>query len=227
MVRQPRKRYKYEKARFLRERKGLSYNEIKKDLGVSKSTVSLWCRDIQLSEKQNERLRYNRLNSPKLGALANRIKREKEIEIIRNKARKEINKMNLDAFKIAGTILYWAEGAKTQSTGLSNSDPKIIEFIVCWFKKFFNIKPHQITAHLHIYYGNDDLRIKKFWSKTTGIPLRNFGKSFIKPKGTGHRTNILPNGVIKIRIKGKGTENLRHRIITWSEKIYRLSKKYK
>jgi hypothetical protein len=96
-----------------------------------------------------------------------------------------------------------------------------------WLNKIFNIKPNQIKAYLHIHYGDDDKRIKKYWSKLTGIPLVNFGKSFIKPKGTGHRTNILRNGIIKIRVAGKGTENLRHRILAWSEKIYELSKKYK
>lgn len=227
MVQFLRKRYEYEKARFLRKRKGLSYNEIKKELNVSKSIISLWCRDIQLSKKQKERLRRNWLNSPKLGALANRIKREKEIAIIKNKAKQEIYKFNLDSFKIAGTVLYWAEGTKTQSTAISNSDPRTIEFIIRWFKRIFNINPQQIGAHLHIHYGDDDKRIKRYWSRLTGIPLKNFGKSFIKPKGTGHRTNILPNGIIKIRVKGKGTENLRHRIMAWVETIYELSDKYK
>jgi len=227
MVQKPRKRYEYEKARFLRKRKGLSYNEIKKELNLSKSTISFWCKDILLSEKQQERLKHNQMNNQKMGALANKIKREKEIKIIKDSARKEIQEMGLNAFKIAGAVLYWAEGTKTQNTGISNADPRTIEFMMRWLNKIFNKKPSQIKAYLHIHYGDDDKRIKKYWSKLTGIPLINFGKSFIKPKGTGHRTNILPNGIIKIRIAGKGTENLRHRILTWSEKIYELSKKYK
>lgn len=223
MVQSPRKRFEYEKARFLRK-KGRSYNDIKKELGLSKSTVSLWCRDIKLTNQQRDTLLHSskRMIAQRLGAKANHEKREKEIAFVRDVAKKEIVSLIPDSFQVAGAMLYWAEGTKTQSTAVSNSDPRIIKFMVLWFNKFFQINPKQITAHLHIHYGNDENKIKKFWSTLTGIPLNNFGKSFIKPVGTGHRTNILPNGVIKIRVKGVGTENLRHRIIAWSEKIYEM-----
>lgn len=158
----------------------------------------------------------------KLGALANKIKREKEVEEIKKIAREEICNLSQEAFVVAGAMLYWAEGVKTNGTAVVNSDPRIIKFMIRWWSTMFNIKPDRIKAHLHIHYGNDDKKIKKFWAKLTGIPLENFGKSFIKPKGTGHRTNILPNGIIKVRVAGKGSEDLRHRIITWAEKICEL-----
>ena len=223
VVQNPRKRYEYEKARLLRK-KGCAYNDIKKELGLSKSTISLWCRDVKLTNQQRAALMYSskRMAAQKLGAKANHEKREKEIAVIREIAKKEIVNLMPKAFQVAGAMLYWAEGTKTQSTAVSNSDPRIIKFMVHWFDKFFQITPKQLKAHLHIHYGNDEKKIKKFWSTLTGIPLDNFGKSFIKPKGTGHRTNILPNGIIKIRVKGVGTENLRHRIIAWSEKIYEI-----
>lgn len=224
MVRYPRKRYEYEKARFLRK-KGYAYNDIKKELGVSKSSVSLWCRDVVLTEEHRRALfiRSRKMIGQKLGALANKVKREKEIAIVRKKAKEEIKKINKEELQIAGTMLYWAEGTKTKNTAVSNSNPMVIKFMVDWFKNVFNIAPESIKAHLHIHYGNDEQKIKKYWANLTGIPLSNFGKSFVKPKGTGHRTNILPNGVIKIRVSGTGTEDLRHRILAWTEKIYELS----
>ncbi len=223
MVQSPRKRFEYEKARFMRE-KGKSYNDIKKELCLSKSTISLWCRDVKLTSQQKAALLHSskRMIAQQLGARANHEKREKEIAFVRNTAKREIVNLTTGAFKVAGAMLYWAEGTKTQSAAVSNSDPRIIKFMVRWFDKFFQVTPEQFTAHLHIHYGNDENKIKKFWSTLTGIPLKNFGKSFIKPRGTGHRTNILPNGIIKIRVKGVGTENLRHRIIAWSEKVYEI-----
>jgi len=225
MVENPRKRYPYERARFLRAR-GFSYNYIKHELRLSKSTISLWCRDIRLSEKYQRLLENRRKKNIIRGTSANRIKRLKEIEEVRRRAKQEIRKLSREAHKIAGAMLYWAEGTKTQSTAVSNSDPRIIEFMVGWLKHVFRIPPSRLKAHLHIHYGNDEKKIKKYWSTNTRIPLKNFGKSFIKPKGTGHRTNILPNGVIKIRVKGIGTEDLRHRILAWSEKIYELGRQY-
>jgi len=224
VVQNPRKRYEYEKARLLR-RKGYAYNDIRRELGISKSTISLWCRDVELSKRHKEILlrRARKMILFKLGALANKENRAKEVEIIKNVARDEIKKVNEEAFKIAGAILYWAEGSKRCNTAISNSDPRIVKFMVAWWSKFFGIKPPNLKAYLHIHYGNDEKKIKKFWSDLTNIPLENFGKSFIKPKGTGHRTNILPNGVIRVGVKGKGVVNLRHRILAWIEKIYDLS----
>ncbi|MBI4086291.1 MAG: hypothetical protein HY433_03590 [Candidatus Liptonbacteria bacterium] len=225
MVQNPQKRFAYEKARLLR-RRGLSYNEIKAKLGVSKSSVSLWCRDIKLSNKQNARLRDRSAAVFKLGAIANHEKRKKEIFAIKEIGGKEITILNRDAFKMLGAILYWCEGTKNQNTAVVNSDPRIIEFAVAWFKEICGVPPSQLKAYLHIHYGNDEKKIIKFWSQLTNIPLKNFGKTFIKPKGTGHRTNILPNGIIRIGVTGPGTSDLRHKIFSWAEKIYELSKAY-
>lgn len=228
MVQNPRKRFEYEKVRFFRS-KGYSYREIKKEIKVSKSSISLWCRDVKLSPEQKKNLKERGFNNLLLSvekrAKILRERREKEILAIRELAKKEIRYLNFENFKITGTALYWAEGAKTSGTCVSNSDPKIIKFMVDWFNKVLEIPPVRLKAHLHIHYRNDDKKIKKYWSKLTRIPLKNFGKSFIKPKGTGHRTNILPNGVIKIRVLGKGSGDLRHRILAWSEKIYELGVK--
>jgi len=123
-------------------------------------------------------------------------------------------------------MLYWAEGCKTVGLSITNSDKRIILFMIKWLEKVLKINiKKQIKAHLHIHVGDDDLKIKKYWSKITGIPLHNFGKSFIKSQGTGHRKNILPNGIMRIRVYGKGMENLRHKIMTWVDEIYRVALK--
>jgi intein-encoded DNA endonuclease-like protein len=44
-----------ESARGLRK-KGLSYNEIRKEIPVAKSTISQWCKDIELTSEQKDRL---------------------------------------------------------------------------------------------------------------------------------------------------------------------------
>ena len=225
MVRKPKNRYLYENVRFLRK-KGWSYNEIQRKLATSKGNISLWCRDIELTPKQKEQLGKKYLTAPRLGGLANHQKREKEIYEVRESAVKEIILLDSEAFRIAGTMLYWAEGAKTNSVSISNSDPKMIKFMMRWFEQIFNLQPERLKASLHIHYGNDESRIKKYWSRLTRIPLKNFGKCFIKPKGTGHRTHILPNGIIRIRVCGSGVENMRHRVLAWANKVHELSEQY-
>lgn len=53
---------------------------------------------------------------------------------------------------------------------------------------------------LNIYPQQNELKIKKFWSEPTGIPLTNFGKSYIKPISTGYKKNNLYYGTARIEI---------------------------
>ncbi len=50
------KTHERELARRLRQEEGAAVGEIAERLGVSKSSVSLWVRDIELSEAQQEAL---------------------------------------------------------------------------------------------------------------------------------------------------------------------------
>jgi len=52
----------YEKAIQLR-RDGLSYGDILQHVPVGNGTISRWCHNIQLTEKQKERLRQNKSNT--------------------------------------------------------------------------------------------------------------------------------------------------------------------
>jgi len=82
--------------------------------------------------------------------------------------------------------------------------------MVKWFKEVLKISPETLKANLNIYPQQNEQEIKQFWSELTGIPLENFGKSYIKPLSKGYKKNNLYYGTIKIRVL-KGT-NLRYRV---------------
>lgn len=195
-------------------RQGLSYNEILQKVSVAKSSVSLWCQDIELTNQQKERLNKKRKEHLQgLGPLL-ALKRQKEICRIKEIAKKQISCLTPYEFKIAGAMLYWAEGTKAKGHGveITNSDPEMIKFMIHWFKEVLGVSPKEIKACLNIHINQDDETIKRYWSEITGISLSNFGKSYIKPEGTGHRKNLLHNGVIRIRVGGG---NLRQRVMAW------------
>ena len=223
MVRKPKNKILYDNVRALRK-EGFSYGNIAKKYSTSKSNISLWCKDIKLSQEQYDKLIANRSGILGLGSKRLHEIRELEIAKVKESAIKEIGVRTIDDFTffVAGAMLYWAEGSKTSGLYVANSDERVILFMLKWFKKFLCINVDQIKMHLHIHLKDNDLEIKKYWSKLTGIPLKNFGKSFIKPAGTGHRKNILPHGIIRVQIYGKGVENLRHRVMAWVEQIYKL-----
>lgn len=202
-------------------KQGLSYNEILLKVPVAKGSISLWCRDIELTSAQKDRLEKKRERNLQriinLGPKAIARKRKKEIRKIKIEAKKEIHPLTLYELKIVGAMIYWAEGSKSGGVRISNSDPKLIKFIVRWLKEVCKVSPKRLRACLNIHANQNDKKIKKYWSKITEIPLEQFGKSYIKPEGTGHRKNILHNGVIGIQF---GSEDLRHRIMAWIRTLY-------
>jgi len=195
-------------------RKGLSYNEIKKEIGVSKSTLSLWLKTVPLTIKQKERLYTKSVLILARGPQSQKERRLKEIEQIISEAEKEIRlPMSLETYRLFGAALYWAEGKKTNNFAVTNSDPYFILFMVRWFEKIFGVQPKNLKARLNIYSQQNELKIKQFWSQLTGIPINNFGKSFVKPKNKGYKKNNLYYGTIEIQVP-KGTD-MRHRVFGW------------
>lgn len=203
-------------------RQGLSYKEIKEKTPfiISKSTLSDWCKDIELTTKQKNRLnklfKDGNYRGRLLGSKKNQLVRAKEVEEIRKKAKSEIPSLSKNEFWLAGLMLYWAEGNKKRSVGISNSDPELIRFIIRWFRSVCGVSDERFKIYLNIHSGQDDRQIKEFWSSVIGIPVSQFGKSYIKKEGTGHRKNILYNGTIKIQVCNK---NLLYKILGWIEGI--------
>ncbi len=190
-----------EKASDLRKR-GLSYKDILKTVPVSKSTISRWCKDISLTKEQKSAL-GRRYDVALRGSKAVQSKRRAEVEKITEVAKAEI-----------GTMLYWAEGNKTEFAGVTNSDPDLIRVMMKWFRDICKVPEDKFRAHLHIHSGQDEIKMKEYWSEVAGIPLGQFGKSFVKKEGSGHRKNVLYNGTIKINVFNK---NLLHKILGWIE----------
>ena len=193
---------------------GLSYNEILKKIPVAKSTVSLWCRYVKLTTAQRKILdnrKYNGLAGIK--AIQN-IFWGRRCEAFLSGVSLSNRLKKRDTRFIAGLMLYWAEGSKSSGgASIANSDPRIIKFMVRWFNEFFEIKPEEFTIHLHLHSGQDENKMKFYWSKITDVPLQNFCKSFVKPEGSGYRKNILYNGTVKLTVKRKGSTYLLFKIL--------------
>jgi transposase-like protein len=99
-------------ARRMRRDEGRSVKEIARLVGVSRSSVSLWVRDIQLTPEQEAELdaRDPVRNGRQIGAAANiergRLRRRGYQLAGRRRARQ------LEPLYVAGCMLYWAEGWK-------------------------------------------------------------------------------------------------------------------
>src|SRR5688500_2668112 len=125
---------------------GMSVREIEKELGVSRSSVSLWVRDIELTEVQKANLwtRQRFYDSKKLGATANAVRfREQRLQyqqVGRAKAR-EGNPLHH-----AGCMLYWAEGEKSKNTlNFVNSDANMMLLFIQFLREEMQVADDKIS----------------------------------------------------------------------------------
>ncbi len=202
-----------QKAVVLR-RQGLSYNEIRKKIGISKSTLSLWLKSVPLKPEHRKRLYTKQIQILSRGPSSQKERRRKEINKIIEDAEAEIARpITEQAFKLFGAAIYWGEGSKGNRLQVTNSDPHLILFTVAWIEKTLGISRNNLKAWLNIYPQQSDINIKRFWSDLTGIPMKNFGKSYIKPLSKGYKKHNLYYGTIRVEAPKSG--NYTHRIYGW------------
>jgi len=203
-------------ARKLRQ-EGRGVKTIANELKVSSSTVSLWCRDIKLTEKQIHQLEMNS-HDPYYGRRLGYVLKQQQIRKdrtvkIQDEARKIIGEINERELLIAGVALYWAEGfKKDKMVGFSNTDPKMVKFILLWLQVCLKVKKENIKLRLvinesHKYRVED---IHKYWETVTGVAKENFYKPTFQ-KVSWKKTYENPEeyfGVLRVRVL-KSTDLLR------------------
>lgn len=176
----------------------MSYSQIKKTLGVSKSTLSYWLRDYPLSKERINELRGR--SETRIEKFRETMKRKRERRLngfYREEKRKWLPLSKRELF-IAGLFLYWGEGGKTvrQTISLNNTDPQVMKFTLYWLIEALEIPEEKIRVYLHLYSDMDIRKEMGFWSKELKIPLSRFVKPYIKEskkadidhKGFGHGT---------------------------------------
>ncbi|HEV3013264.1 MAG TPA: hypothetical protein VG499_08325 [Actinomycetota bacterium] len=161
-----------QQARQLR-RTGLPLAEIAAHLGVAKSSVSLWVRDVEFSPLP--RPPRGRRRDP------NALQRRKRAEIDRlvEEGRAQIGRLSEREFLVAGVALYAGEGAKRDgAVKFANSDPRMIAFYCAWLRRFFEIDEARLRVRLYLHEGLDLDASVAFWSELTGIPPSQFQKPY-------------------------------------------------
>ena len=206
------------KATTLRTKEGLSYGSIAKQLKISKSTVSYWLRTVKITHKQQKKLYSNQVIHLNTGPNSQKNRRIREVDRIIEEATLEIKKpLSMETYRLFGAALYWAEGSKKSMFDMTNSDPYLILFWVKWLDKIFNIPAIELKPWLNIYPQQDEKKIKKFWSELTGIPVNNFGKSYVKPFSKNYKKNNLYYGTIRVSVR-KSTD-YRYRVYAWTQAV--------
>lgn len=197
------------RARALRE-KGLSYDQIVAELGVSKSTVSAWVSDMP----RPAQLSYEECCKRQAAAVARywaheRPVREAKREAARIGAAAQIGELTDREIVIAGAIAYWCEGAKNKPhrrhdrVNFTNSDPALIRFFLV-FLAVAGIERDNLIFRLHIHESADIERAQRFWLEVTGADAAQFRRPTLKrhnPKTVRKNTGEGYHGCLRVEVR--------------------------
>ncbi len=195
-----------DEARRLR-RDGWSLRTISKKINCSKSSVSQWIRDINLTSVQISKLksaqdrgRAKAANHPN----SSRVKWARIREEAISSARKELpSHISFLHLKLIGAVLYWAEGY-TASRNLfifANSDPAMICLMKLFLEQVCKVPPDQFRGRVNIHPHLDIKAAEKYWSKVSKISIRRFHKPLLAvSKASKQKRKTLPYGTFRIVI---------------------------
>ncbi len=173
------------RARELRQQ-GLDYEEIAGALGVSKSSVSLWVRDMPRPARLSyEESRKRAAEGARRYWAAERPVREARREAARAAAAAEIGDLSPREVLLVGAVAYWCEGTKSKRHNISerlcfvNSDPGLIKLFL-GFLRVAEAEWSTLRFRVQIHERADVLAAEQFWLRVTGADPAQFHSTQLK-----------------------------------------------
>src|ERR1700722_14887575 len=173
------------RARELRAQ-GLDYEDIAAALGVSKSSVSLWVRDMPRPARLSyEECCKRSAEGSRLYWETERAAREARREEVRAAAAAQIGVLSKREILIAGAIAYWCEGTKSKThrrqecVVFINSDPGLIKFFLL-FLDAAGVEPTRLRFRVHIHETADVSAAEEFWRDVTAADPAQFQRTTLK-----------------------------------------------
>jgi predicted transcriptional regulator len=200
---------------------GYSINLISERLNVSKSSVSVWVRNVDVPEDKLARLKRNSNSRQTIEKRrTTRLKNEKiKRDLVIEEAKQSIPRIDNLNLWLIGVMLYWAEGGKTQRlVRFSNGDPEMIKIMMEFFRRTCSVPESKFRGYIHIHPQLDFKEAEKYWSDVTDIPLKQFFKTYrIQNKSSKNKKDTLPYGVLDIYVMDT---KLFYKINGWAKGIF-------
>ncbi|MEA2901482.1 MAG: hypothetical protein QOH36_1369 [Actinomycetota bacterium] len=205
-------------------RAGLSYREIRDELSVSKSTLSLWLRDVPLSDEQRDAMVRRAVGLSVSRADANRALRTRRRVEMQAAARAQVGTLAESELFVAGVVAYWAEGAKNkpwrmgEGVKFMNSDPALIRVFLAWLR-LVDVSVDRLVFRLYIHESGDVAGSVGFWSEVVGVSADKVTTTLKRhnPRTVRKNTEDDYHGCLAIYVRRSAELNLR--IAGWFEGI--------
>ncbi|MDH6226541.1 MULTISPECIES: hypothetical protein [Streptomyces] len=192
-------------ARRLR-RQGWTYDQIQMELGCSKSSISLWVRDLPKPERKRTRDDASAIG--RRGWEVRLRMREEERERTKVAARQEVGELSERELFIIGVALYWAEGSKDkpysrrETVTFVNSDPTMIELYLRWLG-LLGVERSRLRFHVMIHESADVPAAERFWRELVGADPAAFYKTNLKkhnPRTVRKNTGDGYRGCLAVKV---------------------------
>lgn len=202
----------YEQAVQFRKR-GFTYSEISKIVGVSKGTVSAWLSKKAFSKKVRveNTLRAARDNVQRIQLVNKARARERTTRYkeAQKSAQTEYRHYSKDPAFIAGLVAYMALGDQTHPSRIrfSSTSPSLHRLFARFCHSYLGTKNKDIRFWIIIPSSLKEEKERRHWSRKTGIPLPSFYRTQYIPNkktaralqhGTGN--TIIGNTVLKKKL---------------------------
>ncbi|MGW5130248.1 hypothetical protein [Streptomyces sp. NPDC004135] len=162
---------------------GWTYDRIEVELGCSRSSVSLWVRDLPKPEPRYTPEEQRALMREGLARL--RATQDEERKQTRADAAQEVGELTDRELFLAGVALYWAEGAKSKPYArrerivFVNSDPGVIQVYLAWLD-LLGVARERLSLRVLIHESADVEAAHRFWAGLADVDPSSFAKPTLK-----------------------------------------------
>ncbi|MEU2789351.1 hypothetical protein [Streptomyces sp. NPDC007100] len=195
------------RARELRGQ-GMTYDEIQVELGVSKSSISLWVRDLPKPPPRRTLAEQAQLASRKRWEHERPI-REENRRRTKEAARAAIGDLTDRELFLVGVGLYWSEGSKDKPYArrevvvFVNSDPSMILLYLAWLD-LLEVSADRRCYSVMIHESADVGAAEHYWAELVQADGSRFGKTVLKkhnPKTVRKNVSESYRGCLVVRVR--------------------------
>ncbi len=192
-----------EAARRLRREEGLALRVIAARLGVAVSSVSVWTRDIELTEAQHARLRQaNPIYNQQLRGQAGRSASARAARLAAQEHGRGMARQGIPEH-LAGCMLHWAEGSNARnSVVFTNSDPEMLRAYLRFLRGPCQVEDDRISlsVNCHLNNGLSVDEIEAWWLAQLGLPASALRAATVNRPSSASRwgRNVLVYGTARL-----------------------------
>jgi transcriptional regulator with XRE-family HTH domain len=199
---------------------GWTYDQIEAELGCSRSSVSLWVRDLPKPERKRSHKEAAAI--ARKGWEAKLRVRDEERQRTKETAKQAVGSMSDRELFLVGVGLYWAEGCKDkpydrrESVAFVNSDPGMIKVFLAWLD-LLGVARERLRYIVMIHENADVPAAEQYWANLVGVDRPAFNKTTLKkhnPKTVRKNTGDSYRGCLVIKVL-KGAELYRRIEGSW------------